>query len=115
MYTDLRGFSLGILLKRILALCEMRGIGISKLEKLSDLSQNSINKWDRSIPSGDKIQKVADYFDVSIDYLMGRTDNMDSHKNPETFSYERELKNLMEIKTIVDQKIEDAKTSKGLS
>ena len=28
----------------------------------------------KSTPSGDKIQKVADYFNVSTDYLLGRTD-----------------------------------------
>ena len=27
------------------------------------------------MPSGDKIEKVADYFNVSTDYLLGRTDN----------------------------------------
>ena len=33
-----------------------------------------------SSPSVDKIYKIADYFDVSVDYLLGRTDNPDSHK-----------------------------------
>ncbi len=27
------------------------------------------------MPSGDKIEKVADYFNVSTDYLLGRTNN----------------------------------------
>ncbi|HAQ8710598.1 TPA: helix-turn-helix transcriptional regulator, partial [Enterococcus faecium] len=32
------------------------------------------SRWNKSTPSGDKIQKVADYFNVSTDYLLGRTD-----------------------------------------
>ena len=33
-----------------------------------------------AIPNGEILLKIADYFNVSIDYLMGRTDNPDSHK-----------------------------------
>lgn len=28
----------------------------------------------------DRLAKIADYLDVSIDYLMGRTENQQSHK-----------------------------------
>lgn len=33
-----------------------------------------------SMPSGDKLGKIADYLDCSVDYLLGRTDNPNSHK-----------------------------------
>lgn len=32
-------------------------------------------------PPTSKLIKLADYFDVSTDYLLGRTNNPDSHKN----------------------------------
>lgn len=64
-----------VLYQRIKALCEKRGISISKLESELGFGNSSIKKWERvSSPSIDKIIKVASYFDVSVDYLLGRTD-----------------------------------------
>ncbi|MBQ8429113.1 MAG: helix-turn-helix transcriptional regulator [Clostridia bacterium] len=31
-------------------------------------------------PPSSKLLKIADYLDVSVDYLLGRTDNPNSHK-----------------------------------
>ncbi|WP_338543330.1 helix-turn-helix transcriptional regulator [Abiotrophia defectiva] len=47
---------------------------IAQLERILDFSGGSIARWDKSRPSVDKLQKVADYFEVSTDYLLGRTD-----------------------------------------
>lgn len=33
-----------------------------------------------SIPKADNLAKIADYLDCSVDYLLGRTDNPNSHK-----------------------------------
>lgn len=64
-----------VLYQRIKILCEKRGISISKLESELGFGNSSIKKWERvSSPSIDKIIKVASYFDVSVDYLLGRTD-----------------------------------------
>ena len=38
------------------------------------ISNGQIRRWDNSSPKIENIQKVADYFDVSTDYLLGRTD-----------------------------------------
>lgn len=50
---------------------------ISKNKLLSDLelSKNSFVNWIErgTIPNGDTIVKIADYFGVSTDYLLGRT------------------------------------------
>lgn len=34
-----------------------------------------LKKWSNSTPSGDKLSKVADYFNVTTDYLLGRDNN----------------------------------------
>lgn len=64
------------ILDRIKELCQSRGISISKLEEDLNFGKNSLYRWKTLSPSADKIQKVADYFDVSIDFLLGRTSQM---------------------------------------
>lgn len=56
----------------ILYLCSKNGITKTQLERDCGFSQNSINKWATKSPSSEKLSKVADYFDVSVDYLLGK-------------------------------------------
>ncbi len=52
--------------------------GITASKMLSDLGLNksSVLNWKTrgTIPSGSVLQKIADYFNVSVDYLLGKTD-----------------------------------------
>lgn len=56
-------------------LAVQHNISIAQLERTLDLSNGSISKWNNSHPNSDPLKKVADYFDVSTDYLLGRTNN----------------------------------------
>lgn len=38
-------------------------------------SRNTIYALKRNKPGSEKLQEIADYFNVSTDYLLGRTDN----------------------------------------
>ncbi|EXY06164.1 helix-turn-helix transcriptional regulator [Bacillus cereus] len=58
---------------RIKKLCTEQKITIAELERRIQLSNGQIRKWSNQTPGIDKIQKVADYFKVSTDYLIGRT------------------------------------------
>lgn len=53
--------------------------GISQLKLAIDLStnQNTISRYETGERECDyeMLIKIADYFDVSVDYLLGRTDN----------------------------------------
>lgn len=60
------------LFDRIKILCEEKDVSISRLEQETDLANGSIRKWSNAIPSGDRLAKVADYFNVTTDYLLGR-------------------------------------------
>ena len=59
---------------RIKELCEQRNITIQRLETSLGFGKSTIKKWEESSPSADKIIKIADYFGVSTDYLLGVTD-----------------------------------------
>ncbi|MED2981413.1 helix-turn-helix transcriptional regulator [Bacillus thuringiensis] len=58
---------------RIKRLCSEQKITIAELERRIQLSNGQIRKWANQTPGIDKVQKVADYFNVSLDYLLGRT------------------------------------------
>lgn len=57
--------------------------GISQLKLAMDLgmNQNSISRYENLERQADyaTLIKFADYFNVSIDYLLGRTDNPDRY------------------------------------
>ncbi|MEH7735545.1 helix-turn-helix domain-containing protein [Bacillus pumilus] len=55
-------------------LCNERKISINELEKSLGYSKNTLYRLKTQIPGADKLQKIADYFDVSTDYLLGRTE-----------------------------------------
>ncbi|HHX0240993.1 TPA: helix-turn-helix domain-containing protein [Enterococcus faecalis] len=63
-----------MLFDRVKELCKKRGISISELEDNVGFGKNTIYKWKNQSPKAETLQKVADYFDVSVDYLLGRTE-----------------------------------------
>ena len=78
----------------------MLGARLKKLRKAKKLTQQdlaskinvthvSISGYEsgRRSPDTDTLQKIADYFDVSVDYLLGRSDI----KKPESPSEEKEF------------------------
>lgn len=60
--------------ERIKELCDNYGTNPEALAKSLGMSASTIRKWDSSAPSIDKVKAVADYFNVSTDYLIGLTD-----------------------------------------
>lgn len=62
------------MLDRIKELCDKNNIKIKPLEEKLGLSNGSIRQWDEKYPSCDRIAKVANYFNVSIEYLLTGSD-----------------------------------------
>lgn len=56
--------------KRIEELCIKNNISIAELERRLNFGNSTIRKWDKSFPSVDKVTKVADYFHVTVEYLV---------------------------------------------
>ncbi|NQH27124.1 helix-turn-helix transcriptional regulator [Streptococcus suis] len=61
--------------EKIKELCKKQGISLNQLEDKLGFSQNYIYSMKKGNPKVDNLQKIADYFNVSTDYLLGRTDN----------------------------------------
>lgn len=55
---------------RIRELANAKGMSLPKLESELGFGNSTIVKWDKSTPNVNKLIKVADYFGVSLDYLM---------------------------------------------
>lgn len=60
------------LVDKIRALARQRDMSLPQLESELGLGNGTISRWRSSSPNTDKLQKIADYFNVSMDYLLGR-------------------------------------------
>lgn len=64
-----------VLYQRIKELCAERGITMGKLEEDLGIGTSLIRKWKANTsPSIDKVRVIAEYFNVSSDYLIGMSD-----------------------------------------
>lgn len=63
------------ILDRIKELAAKRSLSINSLESKLGFARGYLYTWKKKTPGIDRVQKVADFFNVSTDYLLGRTDN----------------------------------------
>lgn len=67
--------------ERIKKLCKNKKINMEQMLKECNLGVNAIRQInDNKGMASFSLAKIADYLDCSTDYLLGRTDNPDSHK-----------------------------------
>lgn len=59
-----------MLLEKIKKLCADRGITIHRIEVDCKIGNGTISAWDKSRPQSDTLLKVAEYFGVSMEYLL---------------------------------------------
>lgn len=62
------------MLDKIKALCTEKKTSISKLEKQLGFGNGVIGRWDKSVPSYERLAAVANALDVPVSYLTGETD-----------------------------------------
>lgn len=62
------------MLDKIKALCKEKKTSISKLEKQLGFGNGVIGRWDKSVPSYERLAAVANALDVPVAYLTGETD-----------------------------------------
>lgn len=93
---------------RIEQLRKTQNLSQGKLEKELGFSNGSISKWRNSTPTYERLQKVADYFGVSVEYLM--TGEAPEEKKDVTLTRRDER----DIEKILDQTREQLLSQEGL-
>lgn len=81
------------LVEKIRALARQRDLSLPQLEQELGLGNGTISRWRNSSPNTEKLQKIADYFNVSMDYLLGR-DQYLTHKDEKDIA--KDLDSIME-------------------
>lgn len=75
-------YSSKIMVERIKSLSKEKGIALKDVLKDNGLGVNALNQVsDKKGISSLALADIADYLDVSVDYLLGRTNNPESHKS----------------------------------
>lgn len=62
-------------LEKIKELAQKQRISLQKVAEDLGYSINYLYTLKEKTPKSDRLQEIADYFNVSTDYLLGRTDN----------------------------------------
>lgn len=103
------------LLEQIKRLCNKNAIPLRVLEKELKLGNGSLSKWDKSAPSVEKVQRVAGYFNVSVDYLLTGDEKqaVNQHQN-KTYYTSQELFNLFGF-FVKQKRISHGETQKDLA
>ncbi len=61
---------------RLEELASEKNVKLAELGRIIDIPSSTIYGWrNGSQPTADKLKKLADYFEVSTDYLLGRSDD----------------------------------------
>ena len=63
-----------MLYEKIEKLCKEHGISVAGLERECGLANATIKSWKKCSPTIANLSKVADRLNVTIDYLVGRTE-----------------------------------------
>lgn len=83
--------------EKIKELATEKGMSIRELEINLGYSNGYFGKWKKVSPNSEGLRKVADYFNVSVDYLLGRTENkyLNANKEADDNILERALDSAM--------------------
>ncbi len=74
-----------VLIDNIRALCKKNRISISKLESDLFLSPGLISRWTKSTPTVDKVMSIARYFGITVDELIGLSEDTSENEDIERF------------------------------
>lgn len=68
--------------EKIKELAKKQGKSLGSVEEDLGYGRNTLYKIKNSTPNAERVSEIADYFNVSADYLLGRTDNPKLYTTP---------------------------------
>lgn len=84
--------------ERVKALCEEHNTSITVLLKNLGISISKATAWKYgSMPRSDVINKIADHFNVSTDYILGNTDDIKKYGAPEDTTLDMKRKRQLDL------------------
>ncbi len=87
----------------IIHLCEEHGIAATALEEKLGFGRGSIGKLKTGNTSAKRLQKIADYFGVTLGYLMGTEESSEKYYfNDETAKVAQEIFENKELRALFD-------------
>ncbi|KZD98477.1 helix-turn-helix domain-containing protein [Lactiplantibacillus plantarum] len=69
-------------LDRIKKVSKKRGFSLTQVNDKANLGKNTIYSWKTKEPSINNLKAVADVLNVSVDYLLGKTDDNSTSMKP---------------------------------
>ncbi|MCT4583760.1 MAG: helix-turn-helix domain-containing protein [Peptostreptococcaceae bacterium] len=99
------------ILEKIQILCKEQGLSLFNLEQIIGFQKGSLDIWKKNSPEIEKLLLIADYFNISMDYLLDREYFFQNNKsksividedwNAEELDEIRKFKEFLKIKRII--------------
>lgn len=85
---------------------DLRGVKDADVVRATGITKSTFSDWKsgRSEPKKEKLQKIADFFDVSLDYLMTGEEQNGYYLNEETAKMAQEMFEDEDMRSLFDMK-----------
>ena len=91
--------------ERVKQLCKEKGVSMNLAESEIGLAKGYISKLDKSNPNAKTLQKIASYFDVSVEFLVtGKDSEPGYYLNEETAKMAQEMYEDADMRSLFDMK-----------
>ena len=87
-----------VFMKRMKELRQKKGISMEELATALNVSKSRVNMWENngSVPRSDVLVKIAEYYNVPTDYLLGNNNTSESPTDAKLNALQRNLGKLNE-------------------
>lgn len=89
--------------ERFKELCEKANVRPSEVSRATGIATSTLTEWKKGsyTPKADKLQKIADFFGVSVEYLMSG-DSEGYYVNPETAEMAQKIFENRDLRLLFD-------------